>query len=291
VVVAALRFALVDVFSDTPLAGNPLAVVLGGEELPDATLLAIAREFNQAETTFVLPPRLEGATRRLRSFTAGGSEVGGAGHNALGAWWWLVAEGHVRAGSLRQEIGGSLLALDVVERSGRIEVRMTQGPPKLGARLDELDPIAAALRLRRDALAPAPQVVSTDVPHLLVRARDRTSVDAARPESEALAAVLADARAEGCYLFAMDPIDAAATAHARFFNPTVGLWEDVATGTAAGPLAWWLHQGDGAPRTLVIEQGYALGRPSRLQIEVEGDRVTLVGSAALAADGTLHAPA
>ena len=74
-----LDFAFVDVFAETPLNGNPLAVVRGGDDLPDDTLRAVAREFNQSETTFVLAPVAAGADRKLRSFTASGAECLGQG--------------------------------------------------------------------------------------------------------------------------------------------------------------------------------------------------------------------
>jgi predicted PhzF superfamily epimerase YddE/YHI9 len=83
-------FAVVDVFADAPLVGNALAVVTDAEGLEESVMRAVAREFNQSETTFVLPATQPGATWRLRSFTPAGAEVVGAGHNALGAWWWLA---------------------------------------------------------------------------------------------------------------------------------------------------------------------------------------------------------
>ena len=79
--------------------------------------------------------------------------------------------------------------------------------------------------------------------------------------------------------------------YTRFFNPTVGLWEDPATGTAAGPLAWWLvSRGTLAGPDVTVEQGHAMGRPSRLRLHVEETAVTLSGSAVLAAEGRLHVP-
>lgn len=77
-------FAVVDVFADAPLVGNALAVVTDAEGLEESVMRAVAREFNQSETTFVLPATQPGATWRLRSFTPAGAEVVGAGHNALG---------------------------------------------------------------------------------------------------------------------------------------------------------------------------------------------------------------
>lgn len=88
------QFILVDVFTDAPLAGNPLAVFPEGDRLNDCTMQALAREFNFSETTFVVSARDRRATRRLRS-SSPLSEVFGAGHNALGAWWAVIAGGHV----------------------------------------------------------------------------------------------------------------------------------------------------------------------------------------------------
>ena len=93
------RFYLIDVFAQRPLTGNPLALVPDADDLAEAQMRAIAREFNQSETTFVLEPGMPGATWRLRSFTPIGAEVYGAGHNALGAWLRLAgAAAGLRAG-------------------------------------------------------------------------------------------------------------------------------------------------------------------------------------------------
>ena len=79
-------FYFVDVFATSPLTGNPLSLVPDADGLDEAQMRAIAREFNQSETTFLRRSSLPEATVRLRSFTPTGAEVGGAGHNALGAW-------------------------------------------------------------------------------------------------------------------------------------------------------------------------------------------------------------
>src|SRR3954451_1862077 len=84
-----VRFYVVDVFASQPLSGSPLPLLPDADDLDQAQLAAIAREFSQPETTFLLRPSLPGATVRIRSFTPAGAEVGGAGHNALGAWVWL----------------------------------------------------------------------------------------------------------------------------------------------------------------------------------------------------------
>jgi len=264
---------LIDVFADAPLRGNPLAVVEGADALPDDVLRRIAGELNQAETTFVLASAR--ADRRLRSFTASGVEVFGAGHNALGAWLWLAEHG--RLGELaaprtfHQELGDTILPLTLEVRAGRIHGRMRQAALRLGATVDPRGPIAPALALAADDVLaePAPRVASTGAGHLLVRVRDRGAVDRATPDAPALLAVLAAAGAEGCYVYAFDPA-APATAYARFFNPTVGLWEDAATGTAAGPLCAYLgsHHLLAADRVLAVEQGVRMGRQSWLRVRL-----------------------
>jgi PhzF family phenazine biosynthesis protein len=102
-----------------------------------------------------------------------------------------------------------------------------------------------------------------------VRAASSSVVDRARPATEKLLAVLRSARAEGCYLYSLDEATPNA-AYARFFNPTVGLWEDAATGTAAGPLCGYLASvGFFAPdKALIVEQGVKLGRRSLLHVRL-----------------------
>jgi len=293
-----IRFYLVDVFTDNPLAGNPLAVVPDARRLDDLTMRRIAREFNQSETTFLLPPSRPGATFHLRSFTPAGVEVFGAGHNALGAWWWLADAGKVSLNGQRssfvQEIGGNLLPVEVVSEGGKVSlVVMTQSAPSFGAMVENTPALAAALNLAEADLAveqlPA-QVVWTGAPHLLVPVRSRARLDRAWPDAERLAPLLRSVAGQGCYLFSLEPNGADAIAHARFFNPTVGIWEDPATGSAAGPLACHLiaHGLAEAGATLVIEQGYAMARPSRIEVRVHGDRVEVAGRAVVVAEGSLR---
>jgi PhzF family phenazine biosynthesis protein len=281
--VTTMSFAQVDVFGADPLSGNPLAVVLDADPLSDRVMGGVAREFNQSETTFVLAGAAAGVTRRLRSFTASGDEVTGAGHNALGAWWWLAESGRIGTGSFTQKLGGAVLDIEIHRDAGRLQVAMRQGPGRVVGEIASLS-LAGPLGLEPSALAAEPaRVVSTGVAHLLVAARDRAIVDTAHPDPSALLQVLHDAGAQGCYLYAAGPAE---IAYARFFNPTVGLWEDAATGSAAGPLAWLMSAGGSTQ--LTVEQGHAIGRPSRLRLTVEDGNVTLLGSAALFAEGQIH---
>jgi len=292
-----LPFVLVDVFGSEPFTGNPLAVVADADGLDAELMGRIAREMNQSETTFVLAPSRPGAHWRLRSFTPAAVEVVGVGHNALGAWWWLAATGRLAlspvGGRFVQEIGGRLLPVEVKASDGAAgSITMTQGAPVFGQIHPDVAALADALGLTLDDLdveALSAQVVSTGAAHLLVPARDRAAVLRSSPDSRRLLAELQRVGAQGCYLFCLDPIDPAAAAHARFFNPTVGIAEDPATGSAAGPLACLLvAEGRVARGTkLLVEQGHAVGRPSLLQVQVRQSDVRLTGSAVISAEGNL----
>jgi PhzF family phenazine biosynthesis protein len=111
-------------------------------------------------------------------------------------------------------------------------------------------------------------VFCTGTAHLMVRVLDAETVDKALPEADRLLAVLRTTHAEGCYICALDA-SAPDTAYARFFNPTVGLWEDAATGTAAGPLTAYLaSQGTLKNSELAIEQGTKMGPRSILRVRL-----------------------
>ena len=293
-----LPFYWVDVFATEPLGGNPLPVVLDADGLDDVTMKLITREFNQAETTFVLTPSRPGATYRLRSFTVPGHEVFGAGHNALGAWWVLAAGGYVEGDApsvtCQQELGDDVLPVEILFEGPEVRrIVMKHASPSFGATVSEAPALAKALGLeaREIDLARFPaQVVSTGAAHCLIPVRDRRAVDRARPDAERLLSILGQVGGEGCYIFSLDPVDPAATAYARFFNPTVGIYEDSATGTAAGPLSAQLVAQGVVPEgsTVVVEQGYAMGRPSRLELRVRGDDVRLYGSGVVIAEGVLR---
>jgi trans-2,3-dihydro-3-hydroxyanthranilate isomerase len=287
-------FSFVDVFASQPLTGNPLSLVPDADDLDQAQMRAVAREFNQSETTFLLRPSLPGATVRIRSFTPAGAEVGGAGHNALGAWIWLEAAGRLSEAGydepLAQELAGRVLPVEVIRSPGKAaEVWLDQAPPQFGATVGDRSGLAAGLGLDEQDLDAPAQVVSTGAAHLMVPARDRTAVDRAAPDAARLAAALRQAGGEGCYLYSLDPVSAGAVAYARFFNPTVGIAEDPATGSAAGPLAARLAAEGRIPgqATVVIEQGRALGRPSLIRVAVSAQRVRVGGSGLVVADGTL----
>lgn len=290
-----VTFALVDVFADRPLSGNPLAVVPDADWLDIEQMRRIARELNQVETTFLLAPSRADADRRLRSFTAAGAEVEGAGHNALGAWLWLAATGaldHEIVSTWSQQIGGDVLAVEITRDGDQdIVVTMDQSAPRFAPALVDRRPLLSALGLDEQDLDPTlpTQVVDTGAGHLLIAVANPGVLDRIVVDQHALGEVLRLAGGEGCYVYAAPPNSDDVQAYARFFNPTMGIVEDPATGTAAGPLAAALvRHGRVQPGDVVIVQGQAIGRPSRLRVHVAGDRVRLSGSGIVSGQGTLR---
>ena len=205
---AELRFSWVDVFAETPLTGNPLALVPGADGLSEPEMRAVAREFNQSETTFLVTPTASGADYRLRSFTAAGVEVLGAGHNAMGAWIWLADTGALprERDEFTQQIGDDVLPVWITRtEGGRSRITMRQAAPRfLHSTTDHAD-FAEALGLAPAALADRPaEVVWTGAKHLMLGFRTRADVDAATPEPARLRALLAGVGAEGCYVYSTE---------------------------------------------------------------------------------------
>lgn len=286
------RFFFVDVFASHPLSGNPLALVPDADELSVRQMQAIAREFNQSETTFILEPDMAGADWQLRSFTPIGAEVGGAGHNALGACLWLAHERLPRdRARFVQQIGRELLPVEIARQAEGVMVSMDQAAPRFGTVVANRSDLAASLGIGIDELAAEDAVVvSTGAGHLMAPLASREVVDRVQPDVARLGALLRATGGEGCYVYSRADAQPGADAYARFFNPTMGIGEDPATGTAAGPLAARLVADGVVPdgSTVVVEQGHAIGRPSRLLVSVSGDLVRLSGGGLVVADGTLR---
>jgi trans-2,3-dihydro-3-hydroxyanthranilate isomerase len=283
-----LRYDVVDVFTDRPFAGNPLAVVHGGTELTDTQMQAIAAEFGLSETAFPLPPTAPGADYRLRIFTPA-RELPFAGHPSVGAAWVLARNRVIGLGEVVQECGAGLLPVTVDEHGAQV----TGGPPELGGDLDG-PAMAAALGLSAADLDPAVPagVAAAGVPFAFLPVGEG-AVARAVPDPAALRALTAEL--VGLAVFALDR--AAWRAHLRMFAPGVGVTEDPATGSAAVALGVFLTGrgllADGQTG-FVVDQGAELGRPSRLGVLVQVDagaavRTSVYGGVAAVARGELTA--
>ncbi|GEL18601.1 PhzF family phenazine biosynthesis protein [Pseudonocardia asaccharolytica] len=262
-----LRFDVVDVFTERPYAGNPLAVVHGADELDPpldaAAMQAIAAEFSLSETVFPLRPTLPGADYRVRIFTPA-VELPFAGHPSVGAAWVLARDGVIGGGEVVQECGAGLLParIDAVGahiRGGAVEVGDDADAALLAAAvglgLDDIDGAAAA------------GVASAGVPYVFLPVRPDAVAgavcdDAAvRAQTEGVTGLVVFHADQGCE-----------RVHLRMFAPGAGVPEDPATGSAAVALAVFLvDRGLLEPEgesSFTIAQGAEIGRPSTLHVRV-----------------------
>jgi trans-2,3-dihydro-3-hydroxyanthranilate isomerase len=274
-------FETLDVFTDRKFAGNPLAIVMDARGLSTADMLTITREFNLSETTFVLPPEDAQNTARVRIFTLG-YEMPFAGHPTVGTAI-AIARARKLSGELRLELNTGVfpVKIDLDRPAAFAEFQNPKLPTENGVAADAAL-IEAALTLPAgsvDRTAHRPRLVGAGVNFLFAKA-PLAAVRNARLNSGAYDA-LALNQTIGILLYADGGEAADATYHARMFAPNAGIPEDPATGSAAaalpGQIALSQKLADGTHRW-VIEQGFEMGRPSRIYATVAtaGGAVTAV---------------
>jgi len=274
--VATYRYVFADVFTDTPLTGNQLAVFTDARGLDAETMQALALEIGFSETVFVLPPE-QGGTARIRIFNPA-YEMKFAGHPTLGAAFVLAAP--LQRGAVELETGAGIVPV-VLERdeSGRIVFgRMTQPIPRV-EEVEDPNRVLAAIGAQRSTLPI--ELYDNGARHIVVTLDAVAELgalvrDGAAIEALEITGVNAIARAEGGWRNRM-------------------LWahgEDPATGSAAGPIACHLarHGLIGWGEQIVIAQGVEMGRPSTLHARAEGgdgliDAVEVGGAAVIVARG------
>lgn len=278
-----LAYEVVDVFTDTPYAGNQLAVVLDADDLETAQLQAIAREFNLSETAFPMPAP-EGATYGLRIFTPT-TELPFAGHPSVGSAAVLHNLGRIPAGPNVQACAAGLLDVLV----GAEEVTLSGGAPTVGPPLEPA-PLLHALGLTASDLAgPPPRFAGTGIEfaYLLVRPE---ALGAVRLDTVAVSAL----GGTGISLSSWD----GETARTRVFPGNVGIAEDAATGSAALGFGVFLAAtglvGDGT-HEYVVQQGVEMGRPATLRCTVDvvgraATGTTVTGRTVPIAKGEIRVP-
>ena len=273
------RYVLADVFTDTPLEGNQLAVFTDARDLDEVTMQALALELGFSETVFVLPPR-EGGTVRLRIFTPT-YELDFAGHPCLGAAFVLGAP--LQLGTVVLETGSGPVPVELErDSSGAITFgRMAQPVPTIEP-YERPDELLAALGVPGSELPI--EAYDNGARHAFVVVPSKDEVAALRPDLSALA----DHRLVGALVCS----GSGTSWKMRMFSPGPGMGEDAATGSAAGPLACHLARHGVVPwgEELEIEQGAELGRSSKLFARASGSgdaigSVEVGGSAVTVARG------
>lgn len=303
------RFLQLDVFTDQPFGGNQLAVFVQADGLSEREMQQIANEMNFSETTFVLPAEDPQALRRVRIFTPA-TELPMAGHPVIGTTFALAQEGIVRAGEvspLRLQLGVGTLPIDLLfEAEALCFAWMHQPVPSFTPWTGDRNRLAAALGLSpADISESLPlEAGSSGVPFLYVPVMSAEALGRARGGTD-LADLLRPVGANaGAYLFALEPEAGGVSATAersRMFAPLMGIVEDAATGSAAGPFGVYLvRHGVARPDAegdaqIQIAQGVEMGRPSALTVTIHltGETVRDVrvgGEAVMVAEGELFLP-
>lgn len=308
-----LDYRTLDVFTDTPFTGNPLAVFPRARGLDTDQMQRIALEMNLSESVFVFPPRTDEGTRRLRIFTPG-REVPFAGHPTVGTAFYLVASGEVELGPdggeviLEEEVGP--VKVDVRCQDGRpVSAELTAagepweapadfGRERLGA-LVSVDPgsvgaeggsLGIPTRLE-------PAFASVGLPYLVLPLKDVAAVESASLDSSVWRELLPPgAPSRMVYLVAPGGRGEAVDLHVRMFAPDAGVPEDPATGSAAAALGAYLGSRVAVGRyAWTLEQGLEMGRPSRLSLGVDAsgekaEAVRVGGASVLMSRGSMPSP-
>ena len=275
---APFRYVVCDVFTDTPLEGNQLAVFTDARELPEEVLQPLARELKFSETVFVYPAGAD-AHARMRIFTPA-SEIPFAGHPTLGTAF--VLGGPLQLGEIRLETGAGVVPVTLEREGARIVFgRMSQPLPSVEPFGDEAA-LLAALGVERSELPV--ELYDNGLRHVYICLRSTADVAALKPDFKRLAE---------CGALCVSTIAGSGTAwKTRMFAPASGVAEDPATGSAAGPLCVHLVRHGLVPPSEEIEitQGVEILRPSKLYARVDGtpekiERVEVGGSAVIVARG------
>ena len=273
----AFRYVVCDVFTTEPLAGNQLAVFTDAREIPEERLQLLAREMNLSETTFVYPPEADGHVK-MRIFTPM-AELPFAGHPTLGTAFVLAAP--LQLIEIRIETKGGTVPVRLEREGARISFGWMEQPLPTVTPFEHSDELLATLGVTSELPV---ELYDNGVPQVYVALRSVDEVVSLRPNLQRLESL----GAYGVNCFAGD----GARWKTRMFGPGLGVAEDPATGSAAGPLALHLarHGRIAFGDEIEIVQGAEIARPSQLYARVHGsresvERIEVGGSAVVVARG------
>lgn len=276
-------YQILDVFTDAPLAGNPLAVFTGAEQIPSRLMQAAARELNLSETVFLLPGDGE-ADARARIFTPI-AELPFAGHPVLGAAFVVGTANQLDTVRLRTGVGVIEIRL-TRDHDGTVTFGEMDQPVPTVEQFDATPALLAALGVDADAVALPIELYRNGPAHVIVTLGDAAAIGELHPDHHALGAL------GGGFGVSCCAPAAGGVYQTRMFAPALGLAEDPATGSAAGPIAVHLlrHGRIASGHMLELRQGAEIGRPSTLRATAMGTPeqitgVTVAGAAVLVATG------
>ncbi|MCO5730227.1 PhzF family phenazine biosynthesis protein [Rhizobium sp. SSA_523] len=278
-----LRYAIYDVFTETRLAGNPLAVIFEADALSDDAMQAIAKEMNLSETVFLRRADNPAHAARLRIFTPG-RELPFAGHPTVGAAIAICEAAYPDSrpdfdvvSVLEENVGPVRCAVRLSgEGASFAEFDLPRNPTRTDLNLDRQG-LVDALGVKLGDLGfenHVPAIWSAGVPFLMLPLTNLAAVQAVEfdPVLWEKAAPLVEGHLASAYIYCRGGVHHAAKLHARMFSPDMGIAEDPATGGAVAALAGAIHQFDGLPdglHPILVEQGVEMGRPSYIHLHID----------------------
>ncbi|POF28672.1 PhzF family phenazine biosynthesis protein [Roseibium marinum] len=299
------RYAILDVFTNTSLAGNPLAVVLDSDGLSDEQMQKIAGEFNLSETVFVFPPEHPGQSASIRIFTPR-LELPFAGHPTVGTAILMATErfGDITGEQdsvvvLKQKIGPVRCAVILRENAAAFAEFDVPILPEPAGPTHSVDVIAAALNLEPSDIGfenHSPSRFRVGPPFTFVPVRDLDALARAKPVASMWKGGFGKDEHNDAYIYCRETRSHDSAFHARLFAPDMGIPEDPATGSAAAAFAGVVDYYDDLPNGthhIRIEQGFEMGRPSLIDLEIDIEAgkmhaVRIGGQATVVARGELY---
>jgi trans-2,3-dihydro-3-hydroxyanthranilate isomerase len=292
-----LKYCVLDVFTNERFKGNPLAVVFTEGDLELPLYENISREFGYSETSFIYYSKQDKALK-VRSFTPTGFEVNGAGHNLLGAVCAALLKKenifHEQQGNpfvimkdkpihlfINYDHANELPVVGMMQQSAVISTTIA---PEI---------IAEAIRLQANDLLTenfAATVVRTEVTHLMVPLKKLEALNKIIPNKTLLIKIARQYGFDGVYCFAFTEHDPENIVQTRFFNPGIGIDEDAATGSAAGPLAGLLYQKQFISLNTGYQllQGIKMNQPSAIKFMVQEQGILITGSSIITMEGIIY---
>ncbi|HEC23262.1 MAG TPA: PhzF family phenazine biosynthesis protein [Chloroflexi bacterium] len=276
-------FIQADVFTEVIFGGNPVAVFPDAEGLSDDEMQKIAREMNLSETTFVLPPTDPRADVWVRFFTPS-TELPFAGHPTIGTHIVLAYLGRYEITGpvtrVWQQVGVGTLPVDLITDGDGVTNRavMTQDEARHGEVFTDKPQLAKALGLEPSDIHPdlPAQVFSTGLPGLIIPLSSLDAIQRVKLNVGLFNDICRSMSVTGGEVFTLETLDKAHHVHVRNFDPLVGVYEDPATGSMAGALGAYLlangvfdYDPEASTTHMVIEQGFEMGRPSLIEVEVD----------------------
>lgn len=282
----------VDAFTNKPFGGNPAGVVPDAKNLSEKDMKKIANEMNLSETAFV--KKIDEESFEVRFFTPK-CEVDLCGHATIATFYVLGKKGYIRHEgrgkvTITQKTKAGLLPVELYFKNDEIlKVLMHQGKPKAFGKVKEIEEISKILGICKEQIGInnfdlAPEIISTGLKDIIVPVRDEETLKSLKIDFNKMEHYCINKDTVGMHVFTLDDLNED-TVHCRNFAPSLGIYEEAATGTANGALIYYMKRNNMLKsNSILANQGIYMNRPSEILCEIdetEKDNIIKVGGKAV----------